>query len=62
MSFIYSLTARMFSNIIFYDRFKYKLMPAGDSKYSGFDKFARRFIAAILAGATTLGLSYPFTL
>ena len=62
MSMIYSITTRMFANIVFYDRFKYKLMPAGDSKYSGFDKFARRTLASLLAGSLTLAISYPFTL
>lgn len=37
-------------------------MPAGDNKYSGFNQFWRRTLAAFGGGALTILFSYPFEL
>jgi hypothetical protein len=53
---------KMLVNVSMYDKFKHRMMPAGDSKYSGFSRFWRRMTAALFASTITIGLSYPFDL
>lgn len=62
MAHVYSSFIKTFMNILFYDRVKNKIMPAGDSNYSGFDRFFRRTFIALFAGAITVGVTYPFNL
>ena len=58
----YLTMAKMISNVAFYDKFKKRFMPAGDSKYSGFNNLWRRVLVAFTSGTVTLMLSYPFEL
>jgi hypothetical protein len=59
---VYLTSIKILTNVGFYDKFKYRLMPAGDSKYGGFNKFWRRMVAALFASSLTIALSYPFDL
>jgi len=47
MAMVYLTTLKMISNIAFYDKFKRRLMPAGDNKYSGVSNAWRRIVAAL---------------
>ena len=57
---VYLTTLKMISNIAFYDKFKRRLMPAGDNKYSGVSNAWRRIVAALASGSVTIMFSYPF--
>jgi len=52
----------MLINVGLYDKFKQKMMPAGDSKYKGFNQFWRRSAAALCGAGVTLLFTYPFEL
>mmetsp|Transcript_36515 Transcript_36515/g.36109 ORF Transcript_36515/g.36109 Transcript_36515/m.36109 type:complete len:217 (-) Transcript_36515:174-824(-) len=62
MAMVYLTTSKMIASIGFYDKFKRRLMPAGDNKYSGVNSAWRRVAAAMLSGSITIALSYPFEL
>lgn len=62
MSLIYLTLWKMFTNIGFYDKFKHRLMPAGDSKYTGINNYWRRAVAALGSASVTIALTYPFEL